>query len=253
MADAPRLYVLAPSHYCERARWALDAVGLSYVEERWAVGLHVPRARRLAPSSALPILTVSQKVVQGSGAILDWTGMPGGAPGLEQRFEDVIGVLVRQFIYAATLHVPTSGVREALFDGVPARQARLGRLFWPVTRQLMRTGMKARPKLLPEVERRLAAELDWFEGELAGREHLVGDGFGRADLTAASLLAPLARPAACPLYQQVRLPDAVEETVARWRARPGLQWVNRIYADHRRASLPVARHGLDEPRSAAHP
>lgn len=253
MADSPHLYVLAPSHYCERARWALDAVGPSYVEERWAVGLHVPQARRLAPSSALPILTVGREVVQGSGAILDWTGMPGGAPGVERRFEDVIGVLVRQFIYAATLHVPGSGVRDVLFDGLPARQARFGRLVWPVTRRLMRVGMKARPELLPEVERRLEAELDWFESELADRAHLVGDAFGRADLTAASLLGPLARPDACPLYRRVRLPDAVEATVARWNARPGLRWVNRIYADHRQANLSVEPRGLDELRLAAHP
>ena len=233
MVDEPRLFVLPPSHYCERARWALDHMGLKYTEERWAVGLHVPRARRIAKGTTLPILTTDQKVIQGSGSILSWTGMTGGAPALEQRFEERIGVIVRQFIYAGTLGVAGSGVRDVLFDGVPAGQARLGRLIWPVTRRLMVAGMNARSALLPELEQKLSAELDWFDDQLAGRRHLVGDQFGRADLTAASLLAPLARPAACLLYRKVRLPERLEQSLALWGARPSLRWVERIYAEHR--------------------
>ena len=51
--EQPQLFVLPPSHYCERARWALDHVDVVYREERWAVGLHVPRARRLAKRTTL--------------------------------------------------------------------------------------------------------------------------------------------------------------------------------------------------------
>lgn len=230
-----RLSVLPPSHYCERARWALDDKGLTYTEERWAVGLHIPLARRIARSTTLPILTTGEAVIQGSGPILDWTGLTGDLPALERRFEERIGVLVRQYIYAGTLSMEGSGVRDVLFDGVPVGQARLGRLMWPLTRRLMVAGMDARPALIPELEQKLTAELDWFEDHLAGRRHLVNDRFGRADITAASLLAPLARPAAHPHYRRVRLPERLEETLTRWSARPSLRWVERIYADHRRA------------------
>lgn len=239
MVDPVRLYVLPPSHYCERARWALDHMGVAYEEERWAVGLHVPQAKRLARGTALPILKAGSAVIQGSGSILDWTGIPGGAPALERRFEERIGALVRQFIYAGTLHTAGTGIRDLLLDGVPAGQARLGRLMWPLTRRLMISGMNARPALLDGLERKLEAELDWFEGELGERRQLVGDRFGRADLTAASLLAPLARPVECALYRQVRMPERLEETLMRWGARPSLQWVARIYAGHRRAGHAV--------------
>lgn len=234
MTDENRLFVLPPSHYCERAGWALDHVGVSYRQERWAVGLHIPLARRMAGRTTLPILATRGRVVQGSGAILDWTGMPGGLPALEQRFEDRIGVLVRRFLYAGTLGAPGSGVRGVLFDGVPAGQALLGGLMWPVTRRLMIAGMGARPTLLPELEQSLAAELDWFDDQIAGRRHLAGGGFGRADLTAASLLGPLARPADCPLYGRVKLPPGMEETLGSWSHRPSLRWVHEIYSDHRR-------------------
>src|SRR3712207_4102861 len=184
-------------------------MGIAYREVRWAVGCHVPLAKRLAPATTLPILDTGREVIQGSGRILDWTGMPGGDAEVEDRFERRIGVLVRQYIYAATLGDAASGVRAALFDGVTAAQARVGRLLWPVTRLLMIAGMNARPSLVGELEGRLGAELDWFDGRIDGRPHLVGDRLGRADITAASLLAPLTRPAALPLYRQVLLPPRV--------------------------------------------
>ena len=230
----PRLIVLPPSHYCERARWALDRAGIAYTEERWAVGLHVPLAKRLKVGTGLPILDTGAEIIQGSDRILDWTGLPGADAAVERRLEARVAPLVRQYLYGATLDDPRSGVQAVLFDGVPAWQAALGRLAWPVTRRLMIQGMNARAALVPALERDLAAELDWFEGVLDGRRHLAGDRFGRADIPAASLLAPLARPAACPIYRRVALPPSVEEALARWNARPSLRWVERTYAEHRR-------------------
>ena len=229
----PRLIVLAPSHYCERARWALDRAGISYTEVRWAVGVHVPLARRMARGTALPILDTGDEVIQGSDRILDWTALPGADPAVEQRFETRIGPLVRQYIYAAALNDPRSGVRDLLFDGVPTWQVVLGRLAWPATRRAMIAAMDARPALIPALGEQLAAELDWFDERLTGRCHVASDGFGRADITAASLLAPLARPAAGPPYRQATLPQAVEDTLARWSARPSLRWVERTYAEYR--------------------
>lgn len=234
MNTQPRLYVLPPSHYCERARWALDHMGIAYTEKPLAVGLHIPLARRVARGTTLPILDTGKQVIQGSHRILDWTGMPGANPALEQRFEGRIGRLVRQYVYSATLSDPASGVRDLLLNSVPAPQALLGRIMWPITRRLMITGMNARPSLVPDLERKLASELDWFDSQLDGRNHLTGDRLGRADITAASLLAPLARPLACPLYRKVALPPRLEETLTQWSARPSLQWVKNLYSDHRR-------------------
>ena len=230
----PRLIVLPPSHFCERARWALDHAGTPYTEERWAVGVHVPLARRLASGTTLPILDTGTEVIQGSGRILDWTGLPGADPALEARFEERIGPLARRYLYAATLNDKRSGVQGELFDGVPSWQAAIGRLAWPATRRAMVAAMDARAALLPALEQEIAAELDWFDQALAGRRYLDGDRFGRADITAASLLAPLARPAACPLYRHGGLPAPIEDTLARWGARPSLRWVERTYAEHRR-------------------
>src|SRR3712207_4254631 len=120
-------------------------MGIAYREERWAVGCHVPLAKRLAPATTLPILDTGREVIQGSGRILDWTQMPGGDAEVEDRFERRMGALVRQYLYAAILSDSASGVLPVLLDGVSATQARLGRLMWPVTRRLMIAGMNARP------------------------------------------------------------------------------------------------------------
>lgn len=229
-----RLIVLPPSHYCERARWALDHAGVIYTEERWAVGLHGPLAQRLAGGTALPILDTGTEILQGSDRILDWIGTTGGDPALERRLETRIGPLVRQYLYGATLSDPKSDVRSVLFDGVPAWQAVLGRIAWPVTRRVMVAAMDARAALVPMLQQKIATELDWFDSELGERRFLAGDGLGRADITAASLLAPLARPPALPLYSRVKLPAPVEDALTRWSARPSLRWVVRIYAEHRR-------------------
>ncbi|MFN4088016.1 MAG: glutathione S-transferase N-terminal domain-containing protein [Alphaproteobacteria bacterium] len=230
-----RLYTLPPSHFCERARWALDHSGRAYVERRWAVGLHGPLARRLAPETSLPILDIGGGVIQGSGGILDWCGTPGGDRVLERRLEHVVGPLVRRYVYSATLHDPASGVRRVLTDGVPHAQAFVVRLGWPILRRAMAAGLDARPERLPELESALDAELAHLELRLGGERHLVGGRFGRADLTAASLLAPLARPAECPLYRRVVMAEPLGRVLAAWENRPALAWVRSIYVAHRRS------------------
>ena len=230
----PRLYVLAPSHFCERARWALDQAGVAYVEERWALGPHALHARRLtAPRTCLPILDIGTRVIQDSSAILDWCALPGCLPELERRFAERIGPLVRRYLYAALLNEPASNVLDILLDGVPAVEAGLARITWPVVRQAMIAGMGAQAEQRPGLAREIAGALAWFGNHVAGRPYIVGDEFGRADLTAASLLAPLARPKERPLYQMARLPEDAEAALAAWRETEALRWVLRVYADHR--------------------
>jgi glutathione S-transferase len=190
----------------------------------------------VAPKSALPILQLADgRVIQGSGAICDHAALPGGDAAFEQHFEDVVGDLVRRWIYAATLPDPRSGVREALTSGAPPHEAFLLRLGWPLLRRAMQRGLRAMPADLGPVAAALDAELDALTARLGGRAHLVGEAFGRADLTAASLLAPLAAPPEGPPYAMVTPHGAAADTLARWRAHhPALAWVRATYAAHRR-------------------
>ncbi len=211
---------------------------IAFHEERWLPGPHaIPAKRMRLSATTTPILvTDAGSKIRGSDLILDWVGMHGGDPELERRFHR-IGAIVRQLVPAATLSTPSPGVREALLAGVPPRQALAGRLIWRGTRRLMALGMQANPAIVPSLIERLGAELDWLPAVMKERgDYLVGDEFGRADLTAASLLAPLAIPPDCPVanpYRKVRLPDRSNETVLTWRNEPALAWVARTYSRHR--------------------
>lgn len=160
--------------------------------------------------------------------------------------EDRTGPLVRRCLYAGLLNSPESGVRDLLMRGVVGCQRTAGFAMWPLTRRLMIRGMNTRAALLPELIEAVARELDWFEAILADRgDYLVGRAFGRADLTAASLLAPLALPPTPPLDAlQVGLvfPPPLADALARWAERPSVGWVRRIYAAYRNLVLnpPIA-------------
>ena len=74
--------------------------------------------------------------------------------------------------------------------------------------------------------------MDRLESELDGRDHLVGDAFSVADLTAAALFTPLVRPPERPF-----MPDAVAPPLEAFgdelMARPGGQWILDTYRRHR--------------------
>jgi glutathione S-transferase len=235
-ARLPELIVLPPSHYCERARWALDHLDRRYDEVRWAPGLHAMLAKRRGwASSSTPILNLHSEVIQGSDMIMDWSAIGGADRDLELRFEKRIGRLVRQYLYAATLSDPASGIKSMVLDGVPTWQSMVGGVMWPNVRKRMIELMNAKPELVQSLEAELEVELAWFDGRVLHRRYLVGETFGRADITAASLLSPLARPAALPIYGKVKLPSAVEAALARWSQRPALQWVIGTYDGERKS------------------
>ena len=233
----PLLLTLAPSHYCERARWALDRQSIDYDEERLAPGAHLWRVKRLGAScTSLPLLVLGDgSLCYGSDRILDWAGIPGGDPEIEQRLEQTTGPLIRQCLYAGLLHDPQSGIRDVLLRGT--RHATIGRLTWPLLRRVMASGMNAQPHLLPDLTAQVDFELDWLDGVVVERgDHLVGQEFGRADLTAASLLAPIALPQVEPiksLSAGVRWPPMLAPFIARWSDRPTLKWVRYLYEAHR--------------------
>jgi glutathione S-transferase len=229
-----RLHVLQFSHFCERARWALQHAGIEFEEVPWATGVHRFLVRRLeCESTAVPVLETEDVVIQGSDRILDYCRIAGFDGAVEARFENHIGPLVRQYIYSGTLFNPASAMGRFLFDGLDTRQRLAGRLMWPVTKRVMIAMMDCRPDLLAKLETDLEREFDWFESRLQQRPYLSDRGFGRADITAASLLAPIARPEQCAIYRRVKLPPEVEKKLVAWEGRPAILWAKKIYERHR--------------------
>jgi glutathione S-transferase len=253
-ASEPKLISFAISHFCEKARWALEWHGIAYTETRWAPGPHIVLARRLGvPATTLPILIDHGRPLQGSGVIVDWADARDPRPersltppaaeaearAIEHRADDAIGVQIRRLIYAETLTHHPEAVRPGLFEGAPPLQRRIGGALWPVLRRLTIKVLHAAPEDAADARARMEVELDWVDGLLSdGRRFLVGDRLGRADIAVASLLAPLSRPPEHPLYAALPLPPALLRDVERWHARPTMRWALGLYRELRHQPAP---------------
>ncbi|MDP6980650.1 MAG: glutathione S-transferase family protein [Myxococcota bacterium] len=248
--ERPDLYVFAISHYCEKARWALDYLGIEYELRHLAPGRHMEVAAQLgAPGSSLPLLVSGEQVVQGSSAIIDWAEATAATPSkrldpalefaaecraLERRLDDLVGVHGRRYYYSeALVDYPDTVLPIFARDLVPEERSLIEEN-WGVTRQLMMGLMDLGPEQWEESRRIVIDELDWFDGLIAdGRRFLVGDRFSRADITAASILAVLALPSEHPTYAALEIPPNARADLERWSQRPAVAWVREIYRAYR--------------------
>jgi len=245
----PVLYVFAISHYCEKARWALDYLGIDYELRFVAPGEHRQIAKKLgAPGSSVPYLLADGQVIQGSAAIIDWaddTAPPGGkcltpnadrdkCEQIEKRIDDIAGVHIRRYYYSEALVEYPQTVRPIFTRDLPLAKKLLIRIAWGKIRDLMIAGMDLGAKQGQASKDIVEGELNWIDDLLSGgRAYLVGDRFSRADIAVASLLAPLALPPQHPTYGTITHPPRMAGDVANWEERPCIQWVRGIYARHR--------------------
>jgi glutathione S-transferase len=249
MAEArPRLITFAASHFCEKARWALDWHGIAYEEIGWPPGVHLVLAKgHGAKHSTLPILFDGATIIQGSGTILDWAEskapdrsrslIPRAAAEareIERRADEIIGPNVRRLAFAEMLPSHAHLIKSALFYRASGWRRQAGNMMWPVSRRIMARMYGIGPGAAAESRAKLEAELDWLDSKLAdGRAYLVGGRFSRADLTVASLLANFARPKELEAEHSMEGPAALAADVTRWSNRPIMRWVLAQYRDHR--------------------
>lgn len=74
-----RLVTIPISHYCEKARWALERADLEYREERHIQGVHRLAARRAGGGVTVPVLVTPQGSIGESALILAWVTQRAGA------------------------------------------------------------------------------------------------------------------------------------------------------------------------------
>ena len=206
MSGLPVLWQYTFSNYNEKARWALDHRRIPHRRRSLLPGS--PRAFRFgAGGGTLPVLDLDGERIVDSTRIIEalerrfdehplYPADPGDrvrALDLEEFFDENAGHDVRRVVFW--------DMREAdgyLPDLIATGFGRAGHL-WTHASSRVAWAYASRRYTFREadVERsreRIVAALDRIESERAGREHLVGDEFSVADLTAAALLYPLAWP-----------------------------------------------------------
>jgi glutathione S-transferase len=249
---ARALLVTIPfSHYCEKARWALDRAGVDYVEQGHVPGFHrlaVKRAK--SRKTSVPVLVADGATLDDSSDILAWAD--GKAPAgrelyprddaarrevlaLEEHLDEELGPHIRRVMYFHLL--PRPGLTLGLMDQrTPGWQRGILRVMFPLLRAGMRRFMDIDARTADESRGRTLRVFDDVEKRLeGGRRYLVGDAFTAADLT----LAALAGPAVTPPEHSVRFPaiDALPEAAAALlrevQARPVAEYLRRMYREHR--------------------
>lgn len=221
--DRLRLLSIPISHYCEKARWALDRLGLPYVEERHLQVFHYLRSYSLSGGPNVPVLIDGATTVTDSTVILQYLDRY-APPELrlypeqdraaieewETLFDETLGIETRRWVYFHAMLTPQMALRTSA-QGVPNWQAAVAPFCYPllkayITRHLSISAESVHSGL--ESSRMLIADVDALLSD--GRPYLVGNRFTAADLTLASMMAPYLMP---PEYG-VRLPQPDEVSEA---------------------------------------
>ena len=240
----PVLYVFSISHFCEKAKWALDYHKIGYELKPLVPGLHIAFARKLGLTrGSLPFLQVGGQIIQGSSLILDWAEsvsehdlLPDNSKTavMEKRLDDVLGVhLRRQFYSEAMVEFPAT-VKPVFMYGLGMSDKLKLSFIWPTIRKKMMSAMDLGYEQGLASRAKVEAELAWLDDQLAdGNQYLVDNQFSRADITAASLLAPAVLPQKYPMSTVMQLPPRLSQDCTLWQNRPVFDWVRQIYVKHR--------------------
>lgn len=255
--DAPLRFISNPiSHFCEKARWALDRGGVAYTEE-----FHLPlfsrsAAKRAVGTSTVPAISGDGVRLGESNDIVRWVdshlieserwlfGAGEEQADLEafvDRFDRELGPHVRRWCFDQVL--PNRQLVLKIFEGQgPAWERRTLRWTYPVASGFLKKSLKVSPESVLRSVAKIDACLDTTEQRLAeGRRYLIGERFTAADVGLAVFLAPIVMPDEHPsdyvTYETV--PDAYRRRCDELRARPAGQHALRMYAEHRaeRATL----------------
>lgn len=241
------LYQFPISHYCEKSRWQLDHKGLAYRTVNLVPVAHRLRTQWLARANTVPLLRDGKRRVSDSTRIAYYLEkyypeqplLPKASDArarvieLEQQF-DRFGIHVRRWAYGHILDRPE--VLPALVGecGLPRPVERLA---GPVVREAIRRGYAINPRSVMRSEQRVEEALTLLESTLKKGEgrYLVANSFSLADITAASMLAPLVSPEGSPwdLFEQDSLPPALHTQIEKWRSRPAGEWLLARYAEDR--------------------
>jgi glutathione S-transferase len=236
------------SHYAEKARWALDYKQVPHTRRWLHSGTHpagtfvLTRGRH----DTVPVMTVDGRAIGDSTEVIaelerrfpDPPLYPADpaerarALALEEFFDEELGPYIRRWAYHLLTRDPDAVVELAMKQ-MPWLRPRMAGLTTPMLTAFLdlrfKTGSEDGARV---AEEKSMAAIDRLEAELGGREFLCGDAFSVADLTAASLLYPIALPPEGP-WQPRNLPAYWRERADAVSDRPGVRWVTETYARRR--------------------
>ena len=244
----PRLVTIPYSHYCEKARWALERGSVTYAEEMHAPLFAWRGALGAGGRRTVPVLVTKDGVVKESTDILRWVDAHGRPPepyfppdlpeveNLVQMFDRRLGPATRRVGYFHALRSDPAYVEKLLTAEVPAWEARAVRILGSVLPRILRFGLKIDEAGVARSTTAIEAVFATVNERLAdGRKTLTGDAFTAADLTFAALAGPVVMP---PTYATrfggaARLPAPLAAIVDEMRVTRAGAFAMRVYEAYR--------------------
>ena len=231
------------SHYCEKARWALDRAALPYKEEP-----HAPLFSRIARGTVPVLVHGNDRFTDSTEILVHADEFRGGdflyprdaalrreVDALEERFDKELGPHTRRWAYAQILP-HTNQLRSLWSRDVPRLEGLAIKLVAPLVRPLVRKAYKVTAEgAQRSLERVRSLFADVRERLTDGRRFLTGDRFTAADLTFAALAAPMLLPPACRAVQPTieDIPAAMRDEVLRLRDTDAGRFALRLFAQER--------------------
>jgi glutathione S-transferase len=242
-SQAPRLITIPISHYCEKARWALERAGLPYREEPHLQAIHWAHVWRAGRSWTAPVLVTPKGPLRESAQIVRFADAQAHlglyrnplAAALEARFDARLGPDARTWMYHRMLDRPDL-IEAYGAPGVP-RWERAGLpVMLPLMSKVIVRRVEADDDHAAAARDRVRAQFDEVAARLSdGRPYLCGDAFSAADLAFAALAAAVLVPEryGVPLPPLGELPDVYAAEVEAMREHPAGRFALRLYDQER--------------------
>jgi glutathione S-transferase len=249
IASVPVLWQYNFSNYNEKARWALDFKRVPHT--RRSLLPNMPRAMLFSLRGTLPVLDLDGERIVDSTSIVEALERRYPEPALypddpserrralelEDFFDEHAGHELRRVAFVELREDPDFA-SAFLTTGRGPTTRRIYRMLlaapWSMAYANHRYRLTTEDAATSRVT--LAEALDRITAELQPSGYLVGSSFTVADLTAASLLFPLAWPAELQ-YDYPEPPDS--PYMRSFQAHPALEWVREIYRRHRGGSAEI--------------
>jgi glutathione S-transferase len=245
------LITIPISHYCEKARWALERAQIPYRERQHMQGLHRIAVRRAGGGETAPVLVTPDGVLPESADILHYADERAPADrriypddpdlraevhALEDDFDGRLGPEGRRWMYHQ-MRGQTGLVVKYTPKTVPAWQRYPLPVALPLMSRFIDRVLDITPETAAASERRVRETFDEVGERLGdGRPYLTGDTFTAADLTFAALAAAVVTPPeyGVPLPQPDELPEPMAKNVRELREHPAGRHALKMFREHRR-------------------
>lgn len=261
--DCPRLIAIPISHYCEKARWALERANIEYAEERHLQIFHHFFTLKVRGGLTTPVLKFGDgTVIAKSRNILEWTDtqvdpdrhlypsdVADRVRAVEHWLDVTLGPDGRAWFYGQMLGTP-SLIEKYGLAGIPDFERRSFDKAFPFFKYYLAARVRVQ-NTNPDISS-IRGIFDEIADRLAdGRPFLCGDRFTAADLTFAALAAPAVLPSkyGVQLPRMNEMPAAMQPLLEELRDHPAGQFALRMFDTQRPEPTTLVPDVLAETRS----